>query len=193
MGLEVHRTFSQSLPVTRASNTQTGVGCALFAAALFGLSTPLAKIVSPGIEPVLLAGLLYLSSGVGLGVCWLFGSGRRDRGMGEASLTRADTLWLAGAIVSGGVIGPLLLMWGLRVTPASTASLLLNLEGVLTALIAWFAFRDAWHPLALHKSAFWQFWKTFHGAFVSVSLAIATILTVYSFVVYLYRYRQLLR
>ena len=142
MGLEVHRTFSQSLPVTRASNTQTGVGCALFAAALFGLSTPLAKTVSPGIEPVLLAGLLYLSSGVGLGVCWLFGSGRRDRGMGEASLTRADTLWLAGAIVSGGVIGPLLLMWGLRVTPASTASLLLNLEGVLTALIAWFAFRE---------------------------------------------------
>ena len=59
--------------------------------------------------------------------------------------------------------------------------------------ILWFAFRDAWHPLALHKSAFWQFWKTFHGAFVSVSLAIATILTVYSFAVYLYRYRQLLR
>ena len=59
--------------------------------------------------------------------------------------------------------------------------------------ILWFAFRDAWHPLGLHKSAFWQFWKTFHGAFVSVSLAIATIVTVYSFVIYLYRYRQLLR
>ena len=59
--------------------------------------------------------------------------------------------------------------------------------------ILWFAFRDAWHPLGLHKSTFWQFWKTFHGAFVSVSLAIATIVTVYSFVIYLYRYRQLLR
>lgn len=59
--------------------------------------------------------------------------------------------------------------------------------------ILWFALRDAWHPLGLHKSAFWQSWKIFHGAFVSVSLAIATLLTVYSFVIYLYRYRQLLR
>ncbi|MBM4187616.1 MAG: CDP-diacylglycerol--glycerol-3-phosphate 3-phosphatidyltransferase [Gemmatimonadetes bacterium] len=57
--------------------------------------------------------------------------------------------------------------------------------------ILWFAFRDAWNPLALHKSAFWQFWKDFHGHFVSVSLAIATALTVYSFAVYLYRYRRL--
>lgn len=59
--------------------------------------------------------------------------------------------------------------------------------------ILWFALRDAWHPLGLHQSAFWQSWKIFHGAFVSVSLAIATLLTVYSFVIYLYRYRQLLR
>ncbi len=59
--------------------------------------------------------------------------------------------------------------------------------------ILWFAFRDAWHPLGLHRSVFWQFWKTFHGGFVSVSLAIATGLTVYSFVIYLYRYRQLLK
>lgn len=57
--------------------------------------------------------------------------------------------------------------------------------------ILWFAFRDAWNPLALHKSAFWQFWKDFHGHFVSVSLAIATALTVYSCAVYLYRYRRL--
>jgi len=57
--------------------------------------------------------------------------------------------------------------------------------------ILWFAFRDAWHPLALYQSAFWQSWKGFHGAFVSVSLAIAAVLTVYSFGVYLYRYRRL--
>ncbi|MGE0442610.1 MAG: CDP-diacylglycerol--glycerol-3-phosphate 3-phosphatidyltransferase [Gemmatimonadales bacterium] len=59
--------------------------------------------------------------------------------------------------------------------------------------ILWFAFRDAWDPLDLHRSAFWQFWKEFHGHFVSVSLAVATVLTVYSFLVYLYRYRRLLR
>ena len=57
--------------------------------------------------------------------------------------------------------------------------------------ILWFALRDAWSPLALHKSAFWQAWKDFHGHFVSISLALATVLTVYSFGVYLYRYRQL--
>jgi CDP-diacylglycerol--glycerol-3-phosphate 3-phosphatidyltransferase len=57
--------------------------------------------------------------------------------------------------------------------------------------ILWFALGDAWAPLALHESAFWQAWKSFHGHFVSVSLAIATALTVYSFAVYLYRYRRL--
>ena len=57
--------------------------------------------------------------------------------------------------------------------------------------ILWFALRDAWHPLALNKSPFWQSWAGFHGLFVSVSLAVATALTVYSFGVYLYRYRRL--
>lgn len=59
--------------------------------------------------------------------------------------------------------------------------------------ILWFAFRDAWKPLALNRSAFWQQWSHFHGHFVAISLAVATILTVYSFIVYLYRYRALWR
>jgi len=59
--------------------------------------------------------------------------------------------------------------------------------------ILWFAFRDAWHPLGLHKNSFWHFWNHFHGGFVSVTLAVAAALTVYSFVVYVYRYRELLR
>lgn len=57
--------------------------------------------------------------------------------------------------------------------------------------ILWFAFKDAWDPLALHESSFWQFWRDFHGHFVSVSLGVATVLTIYSFVIYLYRYRRL--
>ena len=60
----------------------------------------------------------------------------------EAPITRADVPWLAGAIVAGGILGPLLLMTGLRSTPASAASLMLNLEGVFTALLAWFVFRE---------------------------------------------------
>lgn len=119
-----------------------GIAFALLAAVLFGLSTPLAKSVSPHVEPVLLAGLLYLGSGIGLSAYSLLRLGRRQSRSREAALKRADAPWLAGAILTGGVIAPLLLMWGLAQTPASTASLLLNLEGVFTALLAWFVFRE---------------------------------------------------
>ena len=118
-----------------------GVGLALAAAALFGVSAPLAKLLLTDAAPQLLAGLLYLGSGVGLGIVWL----RRRRSAEvarETALTRRDIPWLAGAIVFGGALGPLLLMIGLTRTPASGASLLLNLEGVFTALIAWFVFRE---------------------------------------------------
>ncbi|MGC3958568.1 MAG: EamA family transporter [Verrucomicrobiota bacterium] len=119
-----------------------GVGYALVAAALFGLSTPLAKQVSPLVHPVLLAGLLYLGSGIGLGAYSLLRQVRGRHGPREAALKRADVPWLAGAVMAGGVFGPLLLMWGLAQTPASSASLLLNLEGVFTALLAWFVFKE---------------------------------------------------
>ncbi|HEX9106390.1 MAG TPA: EamA family transporter [Longimicrobiales bacterium] len=116
---------------------------ALLAAALFGLSAPLAKLLLAGAPPQLLAGLLYLGSGVGLGAFWLV---RRRAGGGqqaaERPLARADAPWLAGAICFGGVLGPLLLLVGLLRTPASTTALLLNLEGVFTALLAWTVFRE---------------------------------------------------
>ena len=118
-----------------------GVGVALAAAALFGASTPFAKLLLEGTSPQLLAGLLYLGSGAGLLLVWARGR-RSVKAVRETALTRRDVLWLAGAISVGGVLGPLLLMIGLTRTPASGASLLLNLEGVFTALIAWFAFRE---------------------------------------------------
>ncbi|MBI3870446.1 MAG: EamA family transporter [Verrucomicrobia bacterium] len=119
-----------------------GVFYALLAALLFGASTPLAKSLLPQMTPLMLAGLLYLGSGVGLGAYSFLRSRRGDPSRNEAALTRKDAPWLAGAIVAGGVIGPVLLMWGLGATPASSASLLLNLEGVLTALLAWFVFKE---------------------------------------------------
>ncbi len=115
-----------------------GIGSALLAAALFGASTPLAKLLLGRTAPVLLAGLLYLGSGVGLSILRLV---RRRQG-GEAPLERAGYPWLAGAVLFGGVLGPVLLMLGLAATPASTAALLLNLEGVFTALLAWFVFKE---------------------------------------------------
>jgi len=104
---------------------------------LFGASAPLAKGLLASITPQLLAGLLYVGSGCGLAV-YRFAKGARS----EAPLGRVDIPWLAGAIAFGGVVGPLLLMIGLTRTPASGASLLLNLEGVFTALLAWFVFHE---------------------------------------------------
>jgi drug/metabolite transporter (DMT)-like permease len=114
-----------------------GAYLALSAAALFGASAPLAKVLLASIPPQLLAGLLYLGSGAGLGIFRAVRGGRS-----EAALRRSDAGWLAAAIGAGGVLGPLLLMVGLTRTPAASASLLLNLEGVLTALLAWFVFHE---------------------------------------------------
>jgi drug/metabolite transporter (DMT)-like permease len=113
---------------------------ALAAAVLFGLSTPVAKLLVGGVDPWLLAGLFYLGSGLGLAAVRAVRSGRR--GAVEAPLARSDLPWLAGAILSGGVAGPILMMAGLAETQATTASLLLTLEGMATALIAWFVFRE---------------------------------------------------
>lgn len=111
---------------------------ALLAAALFGASTPLAKLLVGEIEPVLLAGLLYLGSGLGLTLVRLL----RDRGWSASGVTPAEWPWLLAAILFGGVLGPVALMLGLTATNGSTASLLLNLEAVLTAVIAWVVFRE---------------------------------------------------
>lgn len=124
-----------------SEEARRGVGLAIAAAILFGASAPFAKLLLTGAAPQLLAGLLYLGSGLGLGIVWLRAR-RAPEAARETPLTRLDISWLAGAIAFGGVLAPLLLMIGLTRTPASGASLLLNLEGVFTALFAWFVFRE---------------------------------------------------
>lgn len=119
----------------------TAITQALAAAALFGISTPLAKLLLGTMSPLLLAGLLYAGSGIGLSL-WLLLRKLRREVAGDASLTRRDLPWMVGAVLVGGVAGPILLMLGLALTPAATASLLLNLESVLTAVIAWVVFRE---------------------------------------------------
>lgn len=111
---------------------------ALLAAALFGASTPFAKLLVGQLPPVLLAGLLYLGSGLGLMALRL----ARDRGWKSPGLPRSEWPWLLMAILFGGILGPVALMFGLMTTSGSTASLLLNLEAVLTAAIAWVVFRE---------------------------------------------------
>lgn len=116
-----------------------GIACAVGAAALFGVSTPFAKRLLPSVEPVLMAGLLYVGSGIGLAA---YRTVHRGPWSTEARLARRDLPWLAAAIACGGVIGPVLLMVGLSRTPASAASLLLNLEGIFTVLLAWSVFKE---------------------------------------------------
>lgn len=114
---------------SRLSHLWPGVPLALASAVLFGASTPLAKALLGEIPPSMLAGLLYLGSGVGL-----FAVAHLRR--------RADLPWLIAVVLSGGIVGPLLLMFGLTASFASAASLLLNLEGVFTLGIAWVVFRE---------------------------------------------------
>lgn len=126
-----------------------GVVAALAAAVLFGLATPLAKLLSDEVSPLLLAGLLYLGSGAGLAVVLVIRTWMN--GASDISWPRGtDIWWLLGAIAAGGVIGPYLQMLGLTLTDAASASLILNLEGVFTALLAWFVFRENFdHRIAI--------------------------------------------
>lgn len=133
--------MGRDLPAARVE-ADRGIGYALLAALLFGASTPFAKILLRDAAPVMLAGLLYAGSGIGL-TGWLVvravlrPSARRDGPRHDGGV-----FWLAGAILAGGIVGPVLLMSGLRQISAANASLLLNLEAVFTALVAWFVFGE---------------------------------------------------
>lgn len=121
-----------NLGALRHPGVQAGIASAL----LFGAGTPVAKLLLGEVSPWLLAGLLYAGSGVGLGIY------RLARRSPCVRLQRREYLPLAGAVFFGGMAGPVLLMFGLSSMPASGASLLLNAEGVATALLAWFVFRE---------------------------------------------------
>jgi drug/metabolite transporter (DMT)-like permease len=122
--------------MNREGGLNAGVAAALAAALLFGAGTPLAKLLLGNVGPWMLAALFYLGSGIGLTIY------RVARRADPVKLPAGEIKWLAGATMSGGVVGPVLLMAGLTGMPASGASLLLNAEGVFTALLAWIAFRE---------------------------------------------------
>ena len=113
-----------------------GVQGALLAAVLFGAGTPLAKLMLGTVNAWLLAGLLYCGSGAGLALL------RLVRGEPRVRLSHGEFFPLAGAVLAGGIIAPLLLMFGLSAMPASGASLLLNTEAVFTVALAWLVFGE---------------------------------------------------
>ena len=125
------------MPLNRsAMGLPPGIVAALGSACLFGAGAPLAKWLLDQVSPWTLAGLLYLGSGIGLAIYrWL-------RSAAQPRLNPGEMKWLLAAVVCGGGIAPVLLMAGLSAMPASRASLLLNAEAVLTALLAWGVFKE---------------------------------------------------
>ncbi|RPJ24305.1 MAG: DMT family transporter [Chloroflexi bacterium] len=114
---------------------------ALLAALFFGASAPISKLLLGDVPPILMAAFLYLGSGTGIALVKF--SQKLASTQKEAGIKAPDVKWLAGAIISGGILAPIILMLSLKNTPASTASLLLNFEGVGTTLIALFFFRES--------------------------------------------------
>ncbi len=115
---------------------------ALVSAALFGAAAPALKPVIRDLPPILLAGLLYVGSFVGL----LAARAMRQKVREEARLERRHLPALGGAIVAGGLVAPVLLVWGLSGLAASTTSLLLSAEAILTMLLAALLFREPVAP-----------------------------------------------
>jgi len=133
--------MTKSSTIKHSHSTQpAGIAYGLLSALLFGLSTPFSKLLVGNIEPLMLAALLYLGSGCGLSLLWIFKRMRSPERLN--SIKRNELPWLIGAITFGGIISPVLLMVGLSMTMGSAGSLLLNLEGVLTAVLAWVVFKE---------------------------------------------------
>lgn len=117
-----------------------GTACALGAALLFGASAPLAKLFLPSVAPLVLAALFYLGAG---GALLAYGALRGERSAErEARLSRADAPLLAGVILAGGIVGPVLMLVGLARVTGVVGSLLLNLEAPFTILLALVFFRE---------------------------------------------------
>jgi len=118
----------------------------LLAAGLFGASTPAAKLLTDSVGPLLLSGILYL--GAAMAVCpWALGRARRLRTAAKSSASdRPNQFRLAGAVLFGGILGPLCLLTGLKSANAGSVSLWLNLETVATAVLARAFFKEHLAP-----------------------------------------------
>lgn len=157
---------------------RSGPLIALLAAALFGLSIPLSKALLAGVDPWMLAGLLYLGSGLSLSVLLAI---RRFASpiTRETPLVWKDVPWLAGTVAFGGIAGPILLMFGLAHSDAASSALLLNLEAVLTLAMAWIVFgehvdrRLFMGAVAIVAGALLLSWTGSRGVFGAGTLLIA--------------------
>lgn len=120
---------------------------ALLAATLFGVSTPMVQRFGTGLGAFTTAALLY----AGAAVVGAFSRRNIER---EARVVRSDLPRLLAMAGFGAVIGPVALAWGLQHTSGTSASLMLTLEAVFTAVLAWRLYRETmdgrvWTAMAL--------------------------------------------
>ncbi len=128
---------------SQSQNASKGIACAVVTSLLIGVSTPISKVFLGQVQPWILAGLFYLGAGLGLAIIYLWRRRQNPQPSARAnSVQGKDWLWLGAATLTGGLVAPVLLMFGIANSPASSASLLLSLEGVFTALLGWFVFRE---------------------------------------------------
>jgi drug/metabolite transporter (DMT)-like permease len=126
------------MQATSPRATPYGLALALVSALLFGASTPASKVLLEALTPFQLAGLLYLGAAAAMAPA----VARERRRGGHVAFDARNAWRLAGAVLFGGVLGPVLLLFGLRLTLAGSVSLLLNLEVVATALLGALLFRE---------------------------------------------------
>ena len=111
---------------------------ALISAVLFGASTPIGKALLESLPPFQLAGLLYLGAALGV----LPFTMREQNTLRLQKMNRKNLQRLSGAIIMGGVAGPVLLLFGLQLASSASVAMWLNLELVATALLGYILFKD---------------------------------------------------
>ena len=121
---------------------------AVLAAALYAVSIPFSKLLLVEVPPTMLAAFLYIGAGIGMAV---LGAVKKNRG--EEPLKRSDIKYTISMVVLD-IVAPILLMLGLKFSPAANASLLNNFEIVATAVIALAVFGETvgkrlWTAIAL--------------------------------------------
>ena len=139
-------------PIQNQANKSTPIIWCLIAALFFGASTPAAKVLLKDVGPLSLAGLLYLGAAIAV-VPFSFKGGSKELRRRPVNRRR-----ILGTVFFGGIAGPVLLLLGLRMAPAASVSLWLNLEGLATALLGWLFFREhigarIWLALAIMVAA----------------------------------------
>jgi drug/metabolite transporter (DMT)-like permease len=130
---------------------------ALLAATLFGLSTPMVQSLGKGVGSFTTAALLYAGAAA---VSWVL----RRPAAKEAGIQKNDWPRLFAMAATGAVIGPVALAWGLQHTSGSSASLMLTLEAVFTAVLAW-----RWYGETLDKRVVWAVFLLLAGGVVLVA------------------------